>query len=207
MKYNPNIIAQNKYFQLKLKCFKQNQIKYWKLSQISLCWQFLTQTFNFHLEVVTQDLKKAFFISNGLELTNERWNHPQLKTKIEMFILETEIIESYPSQYSHSEIVILAIIITIMMIIVVVGNMLVIIAIATENSLNIVQNWFIASLAFADLSLGLIIMPFSLAHEVNRVFDFHEYYSIKWTHNYWTTITEKILEKQIWKMLLTTTHL
>ena len=28
------------------------------------------------------------------------------------------------------------------------------------------QNWFIASLAFADLSLGLIIMPFSLAHEV-----------------------------------------
>ena len=117
-----------------------------------------------------------------------------------MFILETEIIESYPSQYSHSEIVILAIIITIMMIIVVVGNMLVIIAIATENSLNIVQNWFIASLAFADLSLGLIIMPFSLAHEVNRVFDFHEYYSNKWSHNYWTTITEKRLEKQIWKM-------
>ena len=96
-----------------------------------------------------------------------------------MFILETEIIESYPSQYSHSEIVILAIIITIMMIIVVVGNMLVIIAIATENSLNIVQNWFIASLAFADLSLGLIIMPFSLAHEVNRVLDFHEYNSNK----------------------------
>ena len=73
---------------------------------------------------------------------------------------------TYPSQYTTTEIIILSIIITIMMIIVVVGNMLVIIAIATEHSLNTVQNWFIASLAFADLSLGLIIMPFSLAHEV-----------------------------------------
>ena len=53
------------------------------------------------------------------------------------------------------------------LVVVVVGNMLVIIAIATEHSLNLVQNWFIASLAFADLSLGLIIMPFSLAYEVN----------------------------------------
>ena len=76
---------------------------------------------------------------------------------------------SYPSQYSTMEIIILSIIITIMMIIVVVGNMLVIIAIATEHSLNTVQNWFIASLAFADLSLGLIIMPFSLAHEVTNI--------------------------------------
>ena len=77
-----------------------------------------------------------------------------------------EIVHSYPSQYSQTAIIILATIITLMMIIVVVGNMLVIIAIATEHSLSIVQNWFIASLAFADLSLGLIIMPFSLAYEV-----------------------------------------
>ena len=72
----------------------------------------------------------------------------------------------FPSQYNTVEIIILAIVMTIMMIIVVIGNMLVIIAIATESSLSSVQNWFIASLAFADLSLGLIIMPFSLAYEV-----------------------------------------
>jgi len=72
----------------------------------------------------------------------------------------------FPSQYNTVEIIILAIVMTIMMIIVVIGNMLVIIAIATENSLSSVQNWFIASLAFADLSLGLIIMPFSLAYEL-----------------------------------------
>ena len=74
----------------------------------------------------------------------------------------------YPSQYNTMEIIILAIVMTIMMIIVVIGNMLVIIAIATEHSLSSVQNWFIASLAFADLSLGLIIMPFSLADEVRN---------------------------------------
>lgn len=72
----------------------------------------------------------------------------------------------FPSQYNTVEIIILAIVMTIMMIIVVIGNMLVIIAIATEHSLSSVQNWFIASLAFADLSLGLIIMPFSLAYEL-----------------------------------------
>ena len=72
----------------------------------------------------------------------------------------------FPSQYNTMEIIILAIVMTIMMVIVVIGNMLVIIAIATESSLSSVQNWFIASLAFADLSLGLIIMPFSLAYEV-----------------------------------------
>ncbi|KAL1449940.1 hypothetical protein WDU94_002408 [Cyamophila willieti] len=52
------------------------------------------------------------------------------------------------------------------MIIVIVGNMLVIIAIMTEKSLKNIQNWFIASLAVADFSIGLIIMPFSLANEL-----------------------------------------
>ena len=47
-----------------------------------------------------------------------------------------------------------------------VGNMLVIIAIATEKALKGIQNWFIASLAVADFMVGLIIMPFSLAQEL-----------------------------------------
>ena len=67
-----------------------------------------------------------------------------------------------PSIYSLAEIIILSIIITAMMIVIVVGNMLVIIAIATENNLTTVQNWFIASLAMADMMIGLVIMPFSL---------------------------------------------
>ncbi|ALC46062.1 CG18208 [Drosophila busckii] len=72
----------------------------------------------------------------------------------------------YPSGYTLTHIIIASIIVTILMIIIVVGNMLVIIAIATEKSLKNIQNWFIASLAVADFFLGLIIMPFSLANEL-----------------------------------------
>lgn len=72
----------------------------------------------------------------------------------------------YPSGYTITHIVIASIIATILMIVIVVGNMLVIIAIATEKSLKNIQNWFIASLAVADFFLGLVIMPFSLANEL-----------------------------------------
>src|SRR5258705_114195 len=46
--------------------------------------------------------------------------------------------------YSTLHIVISSIVLTFMMIVVVIGNMLVIIAIATEKSLKNLQNWFIA---------------------------------------------------------------
>lgn len=70
----------------------------------------------------------------------------------------------YPSRFTLTNIILSSIVVTILMIIIVVGNMLVIIAIATEKSLKSIQNWFIASLAVADFFLGLVIMPFSLAN-------------------------------------------
>ncbi|GAB0090970.1 hypothetical protein DMENIID0001_057580 [Sergentomyia squamirostris] len=73
---------------------------------------------------------------------------------------------TYPSGYTIAHIVFASIVVTILMVIIVVGNMLVIIAIATEKSLKNIQNWFIASLAVADFFLGLVIMPFSLANEL-----------------------------------------
>lgn len=80
----------------------------------------------------------------------------------------TEIIrnDTYPSGYTLTHIIFASIVVTILMIVIVVGNMLVIIAIATEKSLKNIQNWFIASLAVADFFLGLVIMPFSLANEL-----------------------------------------
>jgi len=68
--------------------------------------------------------------------------------------------------YSTFAIIISSILLTFMMIVVVIGNMLVIIAIATEKTLKNMQNWFIASLAVADFFVGLLIMPFSLANEL-----------------------------------------
>lgn len=72
----------------------------------------------------------------------------------------------YPSGYSLLHIIIASFVVTVLMIMVVVGNMLVIIAIATEKALKNIQNWFIASLAVSDFFLGLVIMPFSLANEL-----------------------------------------
>ena len=65
---------------------------------------------------------------------------------------------------SQFAVVVLSIIITAMMVVILVGNILVVIAIFTERNLAGVQNWFIASLAAADLCIGSIIMPFSLAY-------------------------------------------
>lgn len=70
----------------------------------------------------------------------------------------------YPSRYTTLEVAAITTVITAAMMLVVVGNMLVIVAIVTEKSLKNITNWFIASLAVADLLLGLLIMPFSLAN-------------------------------------------
>ena len=70
--------------------------------------------------------------------------------------LEADVIAKSPSAYTLPALVIISVIITAMMIVIVVGNMLVVIAIATENNLTTVQNWFIASLAVADMLIGEI---------------------------------------------------
>ena len=85
-----------------------------------------------------------------------------------------EVVTEYPSSYTQAEVAFLALIMTAMMIVIVVGNLLVVIAIATENNLTSVQNWFIASLAAADLLIGLMIMPFSLAYELMGYWMFGE---------------------------------
>lgn len=80
----------------------------------------------------------------------------------------------YPSGYTLLQIILTSIFVTFLMIVIVVGNMLVIIAIATEKNLKNLQNWFIANLAVSDLFLGLIIMPFSLAKELMGYWIFGE---------------------------------
>ncbi|CAM6054281.1 unnamed protein product [Sphagnum tenellum] len=84
------------------------------------------------------------------------------------------VVTAFPSAYSQTAIVMLALVMTAMMIVIVVGNMLVVIAIATEHNLTSVQNWFIASLAVADLMIGLLVMPFSLSSELMGYWMFGE---------------------------------
>ncbi len=62
--------------------------------------------------------------------------------------------------------VLISIVVVFVMATIIIGNLLVIVAIFSEYSLQCVQNWFVASLAVSDLMLGIFVMPFSLAQEV-----------------------------------------
>ena len=72
----------------------------------------------------------------------------------------------YPSLYSWTHIILSSLVVTVIMLVIVFGNLLVIVAVATDRNLNGVQNWFITSLAVSDLFVGLFIMPLSLANEL-----------------------------------------
>ncbi|KYQ59815.1 Alpha-2C adrenergic receptor [Trachymyrmex zeteki] len=109
-------------------------------------------------------------MEDAINLFNDSFNgsfrHPR---NISLYNNETFIVFGegmYPSGYTLPHIILASILATLLMIVIVVGNMLVIIAIATEKALKNIQNWFIASLAVADFFLGLVIMPFSLANEI-----------------------------------------
>ena len=72
----------------------------------------------------------------------------------------------YPSEYTWLHIILSSVVVTLIILLIILGNILVIVAIAKDNNLKGLQNWFIASLAVSDLLLGLLIMPFSLANEL-----------------------------------------
>ena len=76
------------------------------------------------------------------------------------------MMKGYPSGYNTAEVYIISSATVIIMMGIIIGNLLVIIAIFFEYSLQCVQNWFVASLALADLAVGVLIMPFSLSQEV-----------------------------------------
>ena len=79
---------------------------------------------------------------------------------------ELDPLETTTRGYSLSHTILASSLVSIIMFVIVFGNLLVVIAIATDKNLKTTQNWFIASLAVADFLLGLVIMPFSLANEI-----------------------------------------
>eukprot|EP00095_Tigriopus_kingsejongensis_P006560 snap_masked-scaffold235_size242898-processed-gene-1.6 protein:Tk06560 transcript:snap_masked-scaffold235_size242898-processed-gene-1.6-mRNA-1 annotation:"serotonin receptor" len=72
----------------------------------------------------------------------------------------------YPSGFTTLEVICICLFVVFVMAVIIIGNILVIIAIFSEYTLQNVQNWFVASLALADLTLGVFVMPFSLAQVV-----------------------------------------
>ncbi|XP_041667451.1 alpha-2A adrenergic receptor [Cheilinus undulatus] len=76
------------------------------------------------------------------------------------------------SPYTPQATAAFAIAITSMMIITIVGNILVIIAVLTSRSLKGAQNLFLVSLAAADILVATLIIPFSLANELQGYWAF-----------------------------------
>nr|XP_046231582.1 alpha-2A adrenergic receptor [Scatophagus argus] len=76
------------------------------------------------------------------------------------------------SPYSPQATAAFAIAITFMMILTIVGNILVIIAVLTSRSLKGAQNLFLVSLAAADILVATLIIPFSLANELQGYWAF-----------------------------------
>lgn len=76
------------------------------------------------------------------------------------------------SPYSPQATAGIAIAITFMMMLTIVGNILVIIAVLTSRSLQGAQNLFLVSLAAADILVATLIIPFSLANELQGYWAF-----------------------------------
>ncbi|XP_049908558.1 alpha-2B adrenergic receptor [Epinephelus moara] len=76
------------------------------------------------------------------------------------------------SPYTPQATAAFAIAITFMMILTIVGNILVIIAVLTSRSLRGAQNLFLVSLAAADILVATLIIPFSLANELQGYWAF-----------------------------------
>lgn len=65
-----------------------------------------------------------------------------------------------------------AVILSFIIIVTIVGNILVILSVFTYKPLRIVQNFFIVSLAVADLTVAILVLPFNVAYSIRGRWDF-----------------------------------
>lgn len=72
----------------------------------------------------------------------------------------------------HSQVasVFIVLVVTVIILGTVVGNVLVVVAVFTSRALRAPQNLFLVSLASADILVATLVIPFSLANEVRRLF-------------------------------------
>ena len=108
----------------------------------------------------------------------------------------------YPSGYQTWQVVLISVLVVFIMASIIIGNLLVIVAIFSEYTLQCIQNWFVASLAVSDLMLGLIVMPFSLSQEVVGYWLFGEFWCQASSSKLYTTIIFFKLSIQIKRYLV-----
>ncbi|XP_067852517.1 beta-2 adrenergic receptor-like [Heptranchias perlo] len=77
--------------------------------------------------------------------------------------------------------IIVSIVMSVIVLVIVFGNVLVITAIARFQRLQTVTNYFITSLACADLVMGLIVVPFGGVRNITGVWYFENFWCDFWT--------------------------
>ncbi|KAM8897682.1 beta-2 adrenergic receptor-like [Spinachia spinachia] len=85
------------------------------------------------------------------------------------------------SEYSDAELVLLAVAMGVLALAIVFGNVLVITAILRFQRLQTVTNFFIASLAVADLIMGLVVVPFGSTYILLGTWPFGNFMCQFWT--------------------------
>ncbi|PRD33896.1 UNVERIFIED_CONTAM: Dop2R [Trichonephila clavipes] len=70
--------------------------------------------------------------------------------------------ETFGEDYTRTEKVFWALLLIPLPLVAVIGNILVILSVYKERSLQTVTNYFIVSLAFADLLVAAVVMPFAV---------------------------------------------
>lgn len=72
----------------------------------------------------------------------------------------------------HSQVasVFIVLVVTVIILGTLVGNVLVVVAVFTSRALKAPQNLFLVSLASADILVATLVIPFSLANEVRKLF-------------------------------------
>lgn len=70
------------------------------------------------------------------------------------------------------EAIITTVILTLIILLTIVGNILVILSVFTYKPLRIVQNFFIVSLAVADLTVAILVMPLNVAYSIIGKWEF-----------------------------------
>lgn len=91
------------------------------------------------------------------------------------------------------EAIITAIVLSMIIMLTVVGNILVILSVFTYKPLRIVQNFFIVSLAVADLTVALLVMPFNVAYSILGRWEFGILFCKMWVTSDVMCCTSSIL--------------